>query len=75
MMTDCNGEQLAVGSAVVVLNAGNFIYGHVTAINESTVEVTPDIGYISSKKYFKLKETYTVPQKNISLITGTNEQV
>ena len=42
---DSIGIEFGIGTAVAVLTAGNFIYGHVTAINEDKIEVIPDIGY------------------------------
>ena len=35
MMKDCNGEEVKIGTPVCVLTSGNFIFGHVTAINEN----------------------------------------
>lgn len=66
---DCLGHTLGIGASVVVLSAGNFIYGHVTGINEDgKVDVLPDIGYKTSKPNFRLKKLYKASPKHISLI-------
>ena len=65
---DCNENEIHIGDAVCLLTAGNFIYGHVTAINESNVDIIPDIGYKTSKQNFKLKKLYHASLKNIALI-------
>lgn len=65
---DCIGLEFGVGSAVAVLTAGNFIYGHVTAINEDKVEVNPDIGYRTSKPNFRLKKIYKTTTNHVALL-------
>ncbi len=65
---DCNENEINIGDAVCLLTSGNFIYGHVTAINEVAVDVIPDIGYKTSKQNFRLKKVYHASSKNIALI-------
>ena len=66
---DCNGEKVEVGSAVCVLTAGNFIYGHVIGVNDNgTVKVVPDIGYNSTKPNFRLKKFYEANSDTIGVV-------
>ena len=62
---------LRLGSAVMALTAGNFIFGHVTDINEDRVTIKADLGYYSSKPYFKLKPEYNIAMKYVSLLDET----
>lgn len=65
---DSIGIEFGIGTAVAVLTAGNFIYGHVTAINEDKIEVIPDIGYRTSKPNFRLKKTYKTTSNHIAVL-------
>lgn len=65
---DCNENEIHIGDAVCLLTSGNFIYGHVTAVNEGNVDIIPDIGYKTSKQNFKLKKSYHASSKNIALV-------
>lgn len=67
---DSIGIEFGIGTAVAVLTAGNFIYGHVTSINEDKVEVTPDIGYRSSKPNFRLKKLYKTTSNHIAVLNN-----
>lgn len=65
---DCNENEIHIGDAVCLLTSGNFIYGHVTTINEDNVDIIPDIGYKTSKQNFRLKKLYHASSKNIALL-------
>lgn len=65
---DSIGIEFGIGTAVAVLTAGNFIYGHVTSINEDKVEVIPDIGYRTSKPNFRLKKLYKTTGSHIAVL-------
>ena len=70
---DATGHEISIGTPVVVLTAGNFIYGHVQAISEDKVEVLPDIGYRTSKPNFRLKKLYKAKPDNIAMIVTTSK--
>ena len=70
---DATGHEIEVGTPVVVLSAGNFIYGHVNAINEGKAEVIPDIGYRSSKPNFRLKKLYKAKPENIAMLVNASK--
>ena len=65
---DTFGNEFEIGTAVAVLTAGNFIYGHITAINEDKIEVVPDIGYNTTKPNFRLKKLYKTTSKHIAIL-------
>lgn len=65
---DTFGNEFGIGTAVAVLTAGNFIYGHITAINEDKIEVVPDIGYNTTKPNFRLKKLYKTTIKHIVIL-------
>ena len=65
---DSIGIEFGIGTAVAVLTAGNFIYGHVTAINEDKIDVIPDIGYRTSKPNFRLKKIYKTTSNHIAVL-------
>lgn len=68
---DSIGIEFGVGTAVAMLTAGNFIYGHVVSINKDKVDVIPDIGYSTSKPNFRLKKIYKTISSHIAVL---NEQ-
>lgn len=67
---DCVGNELEIGNVVAVLTAGNFIYGHVTEINEDKISIIPDIGYRTSKPNFRLKKLYKTTSNHVALINN-----
>lgn len=67
-MKDCNGEIINVGTPVCVLTSGNFIFGHVTEINEGKATVKPDIGYNTTKPNFRLKKEYVATSDAIGVV-------
>jgi hypothetical protein len=75
MMKDCNGEEVKIGTPVCVLTSGNFIFGHVTAINENKATVTPDIGYNTTKPNFRLKKSYTADSSMIGVVNNPDDVI
>ena len=67
---DSVGVEFGVGTAVALLSAGNFIYGHVKSINENKITVVPDIGYRSAKPNFRLKKLYIEPSNHIAVLNN-----
>lgn len=72
---DCIGYELEIGNAVAVLTAGNFIYGHITEINEDKISVVPDIGYRSSKPNFRLKKLYKTSSNHVALLSHQEKYI
>ena len=69
------GNEISLGSPVMIVTCGNFIYGHVinfgkNSKDEDTFEVIPNIGYkhLNKNKEIKLKKRYNISWKNTYLI-------
>lgn len=63
-------NKLNIGDACMMIVGCNFIYGHVMEVLDEgkTYKVLPDLGYQTSKPFFKLKEYYLVDEDKIEPI-------
>lgn len=68
--------KLAINDEAVMIQGSNFIYGHITEVldNGKQYKLVPDMGYHTSKPFFKLKEYYIVDEDKVEPIHATDKQ-